>query len=82
MELVETHYISQLFCGLNYDDINGLLQKQKTHTSDLIFQCGPFLNPICQPAPERLNNTKDEDGAFSPFLWTGAIFVIAWFMLT
>lgn len=41
MELFQTHYISQLFCGLNYDDITGQLQMQKTHISDLIFQCGP-----------------------------------------
>lgn len=31
MEVFETHYTSQLFCGLNYDDINGLLPKQKTY---------------------------------------------------
>lgn len=41
MELFQTRYISQLFCGLNYDDITGQLQMQKTHISDLIFQHGP-----------------------------------------
>lgn len=41
MEVFQTSYISQLFCGLNYDDITGQLQMQKTHISDLIFQRGP-----------------------------------------
>lgn len=41
MELCQRRYISQLFCGLNYDDITGRLQMQKTHISDLIFQRGP-----------------------------------------
>lgn len=41
MELFPTRHISQLFCGLNYDDITGPLPTQKTHISDLIFQRGP-----------------------------------------
>lgn len=41
MELFQTRYIFQLFCGLNYDDITGQLRMQKTHISDLIFQRGP-----------------------------------------
>lgn len=41
MELFQTRHISQLFCGLNYDDITGQLRMQKTRISDLISQRGP-----------------------------------------
>lgn len=57
--------------------------------SGLIFVSEDLPKPICQPSPRAVKQHKEWRLASSlffflspPFLWMGAIFVIAWFMLT
>ena len=68
MELFQTRYISQLFCGLNYDDITGQPSKCRKHvylTSSLSVDPPPlffffFPYPPSPPPPEPGKKTTQK----------------------